>query len=581
MRPSTEPRPYISPRWLPFKCAISLACSSSGEGSLATPSDDLIVAEAGRATASDAPQDTEVDPNVSDVAVSADTSLAPEDAAPLVICNSGSSRCVDLATEERCNEAGTGWDLTPCGDAAVCAQDACQPTICEPEATLCQGASRYVCDSAGTTQLPYPCQNGYGCLDGACVRVKPNVALVVDTSGSMAFPADPADFCQVLPCDGIGFPACEDEEAPMSRLAHAKLALQALFETSVVTGARVSLQRFPSTGSGSVDCSSGYTESLFVMTGDSGAHEVQQSWFDKAMDEVVCVPFDPITGDTNVAALSEWVDFEESVTPSGQNCGWDPDCPSNICAGGKCQALIDPELRAVGGTPLGRSLFYASEYLRLHMLIQHKPCDSDDDCRTSPDHRCVPNPDGPDPKHCIDPLAHCRENVIILVTDGEETAAPDKNDFFHPWVQAKRLRYGLGCTADIQCAGGATCDAGICEPPLIDAPEGRCMASLDVCTGNADCPDFFCGLDAPCPGTCVLPDLAFTDGLGKNHVKGYDKLPLTFRVHVVDASGRSVDNAIIADWGGGESVALVFTDVTGLYEALKNLVDLKQGALCE
>lgn len=561
--------------------ALSLACAAPDDATDASPSDDLGATGDDDTAPPDGAEDIAPTGDDGDTPTANDAADDADESSPPIICNPGFSRCVDPATEERCNDTGMAWDLTPCGDGAVCAADACVPTICEPETTLCQGASRYVCDTAGISLLPYPCQNGYGCLDGSCVRVKPNVALVVDTSGSMAFPADPTDSCQLLPCDGIGFPACENVEAPMSRLAHAKLALQALFETSVVTGARVSLQRFPSSGSGLVDCSSGYTESLSVMSGDSGAHEVQQSWFDKAMDEVVCVPFDPLTGDTDVAALNEWVDFEESISPSGQNCGWDPDCPSNICAGGKCQTLTDPELRAVGGTPLGRALFYASEYLRLHMLIQYKPCDSDEDCRTSPDHRCVDNPAGPHPKHCIDPLAHCRENVIILVTDGEETAAPDKNDFFHPWVQAKRLRYGLGCTADIQCASGATCDAGLCVPAQSDAPDGRCLASLDVCTGNTDCPDYYCGFPTPCPGTCVLPDLPFTDGLGKNHVKGYDKLPLTFRVHVVDASGRSVDNAIIADWGGGESVALDFTDVTGLYEALKNLVDLKQGALCE
>ncbi len=74
--------------------------------------------------------------------------------------------------------------------------------------------------------------------------------------------------------------------------------------------------------------------------------------------------------DANIAAIYRWIDNVELPTTSA--------------------AVTDPELHGNGYTPLGRSLFYARMYYE--NLV--KP---------------------------TDPKGSCRQNVVILVTDGAET----------------------------------------------------------------------------------------------------------------------------------------------------------------
>ena len=114
-----------------------------------------------------------------------------------------------------------------------------------------------------------------------------------------------------------------------------------------------------------------------------------------------------------------------------------------------CVVTTNAELRAVGATPIGKSLFYASEYLRHFVLVEGQFCEEDADCASS-NHSCV---DG----QCHDEFAYCRENVIVLFSDGAETENVHIDDFFHPRVQAKRLFYGLGCQTDADCLSGAMC----------------------------------------------------------------------------------------------------------------------------
>jgi MYXO-CTERM domain-containing protein len=109
--------------------------------------------------------------------------------------------------------------------------------------------------------------------------------------------------------------------------------------------------------------------------------------------------------DANIPGIYRWLDNIELPTANG--------------------AVTDPELHADGFTPLGRSLFYSRMYY---------------------DSMVKPN----------DPKATCRQNVVVLVTDGaetcDETVAPDAAMFslatctggpafnpFHPVVQACQL----------------------------------------------------------------------------------------------------------------------------------------------
>jgi MYXO-CTERM domain-containing protein len=112
--------------------------------------------------------------------------------------------------------------------------------------------------------------------------------------------------------------------------------------------------------------------------------------------------FDPLGG--NITAIYKWIDNVELPTTAG--------------------AVTDPELHANDYTPLGRSLFYARLYF---------------------DNEVKPN----------DPKGSCRENVVVVATDGDETCddatAPDATfsntdcsgggnyDPFNPIAQACQL----------------------------------------------------------------------------------------------------------------------------------------------
>ncbi len=112
--------------------------------------------------------------------------------------------------------------------------------------------------------------------------------------------------------------------------------------------------------------------------------------------------YDPVDG--NIPEIYRWIDNVELPTTGA--------------------AVTDPELHASGSTPLGRSLFYG----RLYYDNDVKPAD---------------------------PRTACRQNVIILVTDGGETCdevtAPDASfsltscsggaayNPFHPVAQACQL----------------------------------------------------------------------------------------------------------------------------------------------
>ena len=115
----------------------------------------------------------------------------------------------------------------------------------------------------------------------------------------------------------------------------------------------------------------------------------------------VAANYDP--PDANIAAIYKWIDNVELPTTGA--------------------AVTDPELHANGSTPLGRSLFYARMYY---------------------DGLVKPN----------DPKSTCRQNVVIMMTDGAETCdpttAPDNTftatctgggnyDPFHPVAQACQL----------------------------------------------------------------------------------------------------------------------------------------------
>jgi len=140
------------------------------------------------------------------------------------------------------------------------------------------------------------------------------------------------------------------------------------------------------------------------------------SWFDMGVGQVLRVglttaaagvtptasQYDPVDG--NITSIYKWIDNVELPITGA--------------------TVTDPELHASGSTPLGRSLFYGRMYY-------------DNDVKPA------------------DPRASCRQNVVILVTDGGETCdevtAPDTSysltacsggaayNPFHPVAQACQL----------------------------------------------------------------------------------------------------------------------------------------------
>ena len=228
---------------------------------------------------------------------------------------------------------------------------------------------------------------------------------------------------------------------------------------------------------------------------------------------------------------------------------------------------MDPELRGVGFTPIGKSLFYAGEYFRHQVLVEGKACMADADC-ASPHHTCV---DG----LCHDPLHECRPNVVVLLTDGGETEDRDSGTFFHPRAQAKRLHYGLGCAGDADCAGGATCQAGSCQPPLLPYPDGTQMCSVFgiPCAADGDCISPCTG--GQCPVTCGP---ARVDGMTQGEagrITDQAGHPVSLTLHVVDASGVDGGNADLAAYGGGLHVSVDLVDVDALVQRLQPLLDTK------
>lgn len=453
-------------------------------------------------------------------------------------------------------------------------QDTGPVTVCAPgDPPVCVNAGAMAhCNEDGSALNESPCPPGTGCLDGACIHVRPNVILLADTSGSMSLLAGQdiyPDECEGEACPQWEFPLCDDPADPATRIGRAREALSTLVSSDTAASVRLALQRFPQVAKPQPECKGGYSAGLVSMTPDNGKHEVDVAWFKPNLGQILAVPFQDGTETNDVGAFLAWLDFTESIAPTATSCFSGLTCASQLCLLGKCQDHDDPELRGTGGTPLGKSLFYAGEYLRLFVRVQGMPCAEDADCR-SPHHTCVDSA-------CDDPFRHCRPNVIVAFTDGEETIHKATTNFFHPWVQAKRLRFGLGCSNDSDCLGGAACVDKRCLPPG-DLPARICKGVYKTCDTDDDCPGYFCGKPEPCIGECLKTALPFADPSGANHLENAAGEPIAATIHVADATGYGVEGMIMAMMGGGQHLPVDFTDADALAAQLLTLVDVKAGS---
>jgi hypothetical protein len=425
--------------------------------------------------------------------------------------------------------------------------------------------------------------------------VPPNILFLVDTSGSMNWMPNgtaPED-CLGANCPIWSMPDCDNGAIPFTRLGKVKEAMRAVLASEGVGDMRLALQRFAQTPLSEslydLDCYGGYWRpagdfglEIGLMTGDVDPNQHLApafGWFGQHLDEILPVPF-PEAGPTDLDALGLWLDDVETVTMTGQSCNQADECNGGPCLrtsglfSYNCAQLQNPELRATGGTPLGKSLFYAGEYLRSFVFVEGKACIIDSDCGSS-NHTCVSGA-------CHDPFAECRPTAIIAFTDGQETENVHIDDFFHPRVQAKRLHFGLGCQSDEDCLSGATCDGTRCVPPAgsIDEAAMICETGGTPCTGTSDCLDP-CATWTGCQGYCTPAKVNVTDGNGADHIFSHAGAPRPVTVHVVDASGMPGANEYVAGYGGGSHFSVDLADPETLVSTVNEIIgDTKSAGPC-
>lgn len=514
--------------------------------------------------------DCEVDSQCGDYEQCSERTCAP---AP---CFPGIPSCVGKEIQI-CKANGQGYDKVLCAEGQTCFAGACVENECTPPGTqTCEKFQLKICQDDGTL-LTHDCPLGQECVGEACEPMRHRVLVVFDTSGSMNwFPGTNTwitacgvdqDECCLEP-----WPACEVKPA-CTVLGKSKEAFTKFFALGQTEQVLFGLQRFPQVQDRvTPSCEGGYYSWQNEITGDDGSYTVPlglHTWFDEYQDEVILVPFPPSgsSATANLLELSEYMDDIEFVIDTDEPCSTHDDCDSGACLGtsvvGKtCRIFANPELRAEGATPLGKSLFYSGEYMRRHVVIDGKPCETDAEC-DSPGYFC-----GESGK-CFDPHRQCRLNVILLFTDGGETEHPFTTDYFNPAVQAKRMRQGLGCQTDADCSQLDVCFES--EDAEIDGchqvychPQGK-YCSYDVLDGDA-----FGAVQLVAPGADRLLD--------------YNGNPIEVMTTVVDASLANPDasanslnaNRVIALNGGGRHVVVQVDDLDDFLNQLKKTIDFKQ-----
>ncbi|MCA9544695.1 MAG: hypothetical protein KC613_09910 [Myxococcales bacterium] len=406
---------------------------------------------------------------------------------------------------------------------------------CEAGQPVCVGGERFTCTAAGRLGPADPCPAGELCALGGCVAATPDVMLLVDTSSSM----DTA----VADGEAEAFPICESADAPFTQLGRVKAALEALFQTDAVDQVRLGLAHMPTDFTRTFDCPEGYYRQRRVWPSFSvDPQTYSDPDYMQVRDGVIGVPWVP-EGGTDVAGLLSWVDEAEVFEPNGLACD-DPAC-YGACNRDNCLTHTDPELRSVGDSVFGKALFIAATYVEKEVLSAGVECGA------------CPEPYACVGGTCQDPLGDCRQRAVIVFMDGPEVEDFDETQsYFAPTVQAKRLRYGLGCAVDEDCLGVAVCDTGRCRA-------GRCTTDPSLACGErADCPD---------GGRCTLRDLNYGGAETAWVIREPDGRPARMTVHVIDASGTNA-GADLAHWGEGLHVVVDDYDVGNLLAAYQTVI---------
>jgi hypothetical protein len=377
-----------------------------------------------------------------------------------------------------------------------------------------------------------------------------------------------------MPCPA-DWPVCETGQSPLSVMAHTKLALREVLEDPSITDhINLALMRFPQKIEEEPSCSNGHYMGIETISGDSDFHVTPASasgWFQSGLSQVMGVPFSDHADD--VARLTQWIDFSEHVTSTGQACVSDIDCGYGFCDG-TCQEHYDPELRGTGYPSIGRSLFYASEYFRQDVFLDGRPCQSQEDCPVE-GYRCNAN------GVCHDNASHCRKTRIVVISNSTEAVNLDTRDFFHPWVQAKRLAHGLECQNKHDCLNDSKCHKGVCTVESLPPNGFVCSGTGESCTLNSDDDDDddipMCGGEI---GRCVSIHLDYAEAEGTNLVIAGNGNPIEVQVHVVDLQGASPHNQWISTYGAGQHHVVPTVTVDAIRQQIQAALTIDDGALC-
>jgi len=423
----------------------------------------------------------------------------------------------------------------------TCHAGECVPVVCEPETTRCEQYKIQECTPNGAGWVTFDCPPGQSCRKGECAPIRNNLLVVFDTSGSMNDPVD--CICPDVGCPAKPFPECEVAECPRTRIGLSKLVFRNLLHSNKIDAVNMVVTHFPMTVSAvNLGCEGGYYLGNYELTGDDFSHETQDGdWFDKALHEILSVPFPTSVDDNTLTLAGKWFDNLESIIKTQETCTWSSQCPGGFCSSGACWYHDNPELRGIGGTPLGKSIFYAGELYRKMLYVQGRLCGEDADCANE-NYYCV---DGT----CLDPFRHCRTNMILLLTDGQESSL--ETSFFNPRVQAKRLRYGLCCETTEDCFEDSECT-----------------------------PEQYCGL-YPHPNSQDLSEPAVTEGPCR--LEAYSGEPIKVYTHVIDLSSGSYGedtNKQISDEGGGQYHHANDVDPDALLMQVFEVIDFKLNLFC-
>lgn len=484
---------------------------------------------------------------------------------------------------------------------------------CTPGSQTCEGIKLATCLGDGNGYSVSTCFPGTACSGGACKPVGANLIIAFDTSGSMS--SDVQANGQNLCSGGYStWPMCEYDATKFplgcTRIGVSKKVFQKALAKLDDQVTHLALFKFPQTltSFSGTSCDSGAYTGQDTISNDNDSQDIllTTNWYWSGLNEILAVPYPKIAGFDSKSAISKWMDGSENQNSSP----------------------IDPELRADGGTPIGKTLFYIGEYLRNRVIVDGKTCTDDASCG-SVNYICQNSV-------CVDPARSCRDTVVVLFTDGGESSTLD---YFGPWIQAKRMSIGLGCQTSADCAGGATCqNVGQCSATgsgwvgsteyVDDKPCGsdkdcgsggkcksyqECVAKPDpsglpyfcseggnVCDPlvSAHCastdPEKKCSLDTSAPLYCsaycvrdprpgVFPT-PLPKSASDNVLRSPDGKPFGVRLFVVDI-GSSTGADIMNSWrlamsGGGRLLGVNAGDPAAFLGALDKAFDLKNKKAC-